>query len=305
MQHHVGLHGLGDVDSADAALGLLLDPHRVFGPVRPDGRPLGGLGLTHLHRRQAPVVIADDREDHPVEVREPLLEVVRIPHVFDRDVRLVLLELPGPGADQLPRLLGVFRREPLRDVLRVHLHVFGGEVLEEQGARERDRHPDGPIVDHLGAAVLVEGPQDSGPDADRAGLDDPVQGELDVVRGDRFSIVPLRLAQTERVGLAVATDREALAQVADDLVGIDGIVVDEPVELRPGRHQAIRERAARVHVPLPRIEPGDALEDHLLVFPPGDPVRRPGEVEGLSVRRSRLRGRRRRRDGNDQDEQHG
>ena len=33
-------------------------------------------------------------------------------------------------------------------------------------------------VDHLGAPVLVERPQDAGPDADRAGLGDPVEENL-------------------------------------------------------------------------------------------------------------------------------
>ncbi len=176
------------------------------------------------------------------------------------------LSFHGPDPISFPGFCASSGERP-RDVLRIHLHILRGQILEEQGAGELDGDPDRPVVDHLSALVLVERAQDAGPDSDGSGLDDPIQRELDVLGGDGLPIVPLRLSQAERIGFPVATHRPALAQVAHDLVGIDRIVVDKPVELRRGGHEAVGKGAARVDVPLARVEAGDPLEDHLLVFP--------------------------------------
>src|SRR5713101_3641623 len=156
-----------------------------------------------------------------------------------------------------------------------------------------------------GALVFIERSQHPGPDSDGSGLGDPVQGEFDVLRDDGLPVVPLRRPQMEGVGFPVPTHRPALAQVADDFVGVHRIVVHEPVELRGSGHEAVRKSAASVNIPLARVEAGDAAKDHLLVPSPGDPVRRPGKDEGLSIRRWRLRGRWRGDPADDHEEQQG
>ena len=44
-----------------------------------------------------------------------------------------------------------------------------------RGLAANDGDPDGPLVDHLRALVLVERPQDAGPHPDGPGLDDPIE----------------------------------------------------------------------------------------------------------------------------------
>src|SRR5262245_35149567 len=95
--------------------------------------------------------------------------------------------------------------------------------------------------------------------------------------------MPLRLPQPEGVGLAIGTYCPAIAQVADNFVGVDRIMIHQPVEQRAGRHETVGEGAAGLHIPLAWVEAGDPPQDHLLVFPPGDPFRRPWEGEGLPL----------------------
>src|SRR5262245_36106778 len=99
--------------------------------------------------------------------------------------------------------------------------------------------------------------------------------------------MPLRRPQSEGIGFPVWTHRPAVAQVADDFVGVNRIMVHKPVELRAGGHKAVREGAAGLDIPLSRVEAGDSPQDHLLVLSLGDPFRRPGKGEGLPFRRWR------------------
>src|SRR5687767_5234926 len=96
--------------------------------------------------------------------------------------------------------------------------------------------------------------------------------------------MPLRLPQPEGVRFPVRTHRPALAQVADDFIRLDWIIVDEPVEQRASWHQTVGEGTTGLHVPLARVEAGDPPQEHLLVLPPGDPFRWPGKDEGLTLR---------------------
>src|SRR5215471_20985941 len=109
--------------------------------------------------------------------------------------------------------------------------------------------------------------------------------------------------QPEGVGLAIGTYRPAVAQIADNLVKVDWIMVDQPVKQRAGGHEADGEGAAGLHIPLARVEAGDPPQDHLLVLPSGDPVRRPGKGEGLPLRLWYWRGRWRPRHTQAQEEQ--
>ena len=156
MQDQKDLHRFRNVDAPRLALGLALDAQGVFVAVRPNGRPLRGLGLSHLHGRQTAIIVLHNGEDHAVEVWQAFLEVVGVAHVFNGNVRLKLLELPGSRPNQLARLLRLLRRQLLGHVLRVHLHILRGQVLQEQRAGELDRHSDGLGVHHLGALVLIE-----------------------------------------------------------------------------------------------------------------------------------------------------
>src|SRR5215470_15450442 len=96
--------------------------------------------------------------------------------------------------------------------------------------------------------------------------------------------MPLRLSQPEGIDLAIWAHHPAFAQVTDDFVGVNRIMVHQPVEQRASRHQAVWEGATGLHIPLTWVEAGDPLQDHLLVLPSGDPVRWPGKGEGLPLR---------------------
>src|SRR5262249_31589910 len=97
-------------------------------------------------------------------------------------------------------------------------------------------------------------------------------------------VMPLRLPQPEGVGLAIWTYRPALAQVANDFIGVDRIMIDEPVKLRAGGHEAVGEGTAGLYIPLTRIEADNPPQDHLLVLPLSDPCRRPGKGKSLPLR---------------------
>src|SRR5262249_20295763 len=90
---------------------------------------------------------------------------------------------------------------------------------------------------------------------------------------------------------------------ADNLVGVDWIMVHQPVKQRASGHEAAGEGTAGLHIPLARVEASDSPQDHLLVLPPGNPVRRPGKGEGLPLRLWHWRGRGRPRHTQAQEEQ--
>jgi hypothetical protein len=179
--------------------------------------------------------VFDDLELDPVEIRPPLLPVVRVLHQLDRLATLVFDELERPGSDRLGAHVA------LRHVARIN----GGVARREQQRKRRLRllHHEGRLeiaVDGDFAQVLI-------PDRTRvlaevlnvALADQHMPGALHVLGGERLAVMPLHaLSQLERQLLLAVVPGPALREIRHDRLGVfvllgviedDQIVVDRHV----------------------------------------------------------------------------
>ena len=226
----------------------LLDEFGVGG----QHRIVGSVGLPDLQGGDGPGHVLDQEDLEPVKVGTRSLEVVIVPDVLVGLLLLpaAILEDEGAGADHILRAaVGVLLGQLAGHVLRVHLHVVGGEVDHEGGRGELDGHPHRPFVDHLGRLVLVEIAQAVGAAAERVGKGDAIQAVDDVAGLHRLAVGPVRFGQVEGVHRAVLADVPALGQVPDDLLRVDRVVLNQLVEPGAGGCECGGQAGAVVHVP--------------------------------------------------------
>ena len=158
--------------------------------------------------------VRDDGEFDAVEMRQALLEVVRVLRELDRFVGLELDELERAGADRLGAHVA------RRDVAGIDRRIAGGEQRQQRRLR--------PLQIERGLEIAVGG--------DVVDLIVPglarvlaelllrlahqhVEGAFDVGRGERLAVMPFdALAQLEGQGLVVAAPGPALREIRDDRI---------------------------------------------------------------------------------------
>jgi hypothetical protein len=158
-------------------------------------------------------------------------------------------------------------------MLRVHFHVLRTDIQQKSDRWKLGGYLHGPIIDDPGGSLLVETPETGSSGPDGTGLDYPIQTEDYIFSSDWDTVTPSRFVDAESIGRTIIGHLPTFGQVANYLVSLNRVALQQPVKPTTGGPEGTVRAASIMDIPESSVTNHDHGENAVTMLSPGYPLR--------------------------------